>query len=81
MDFWCHASALFAELGERARNSDLIKRRMLWRAAAAAVRTAARAHSGFQRAHRETPWRAASALASALSPRVVLVHRLLESAR
>ena len=41
MDFWCHASALFAELGERARNSDLIKRRMLWRAAAAAVRTAA----------------------------------------
>ena len=28
MDFWCHASALFAELGER-RNSDLIKRRML----------------------------------------------------
>ena len=29
MDFWCHASALFAELGERASNSDLIKRRML----------------------------------------------------
>ena len=28
MDFWCHASALFAELGERS-NSDLIKRRML----------------------------------------------------
>ena len=79
MDFWCHASALFAELGERATptsSSDACS----WRAAAAAVRTAAIAQR-FHRAHRETPWRAASALASALSPRVVLVHRLLESAR
>ena len=80
MDFWCHASALFALSWARACNSDLIKRHMSWRAAAAAVRTAARAQR-FHRAHRETPWRAASALASALSPRVVLVHRLLESAR
>ena len=79
MDFWCHASALFAELGERATptsSSDACS----WRAAAAAVRTAGSAQR-FHRAHRETPWRAASALASALSPRVVLVHRLLESAR
>jgi hypothetical protein len=29
MDFWCHASALFALSWARACNSDLIKRRML----------------------------------------------------
>ena len=56
--------AFRAELG--ASNSDLIKRRMLVAAAAAAVRTAGSAQR-FHRAHRETPWRAASALASALS--------------
>jgi len=67
MDFWCHASALFALSWARACNSDLIKRRMLVCAAAAAVRTAGSAQR-FHRAHRETPWRAASALASALSP-------------
>jgi hypothetical protein len=66
MDFWCHASALFALSWARACNSDLIKRRMLVCAAAAAVRTAGSAQR-FHRAHRETPWRAASALASALS--------------
>ena len=66
MDFWCHASALFALSWARACNSDLIKRRMLVAAAAAAVRTAA-SPQRFHRAHRETPWRAASALASALS--------------
>ena len=64
MDFWCHASALFALSWARAC-CDLIKRRSWW-AAAAAVRTAASAQR-FHRAHRETPWRAASALASALS--------------
>ena len=66
MDFWCHASALFALSWARACNSDLIKRCMLVAATAAAVRTAASAQR-FHRAHRETPWRAASALASALS--------------
>ena len=67
MDFWCHASALFALSWARACNSDLIKRRMLVCAAAAAVRTAGSAQR-FHRAHRETPWQTASALASALSP-------------
>jgi len=79
MDFWCHASALFAELGERATptsSSDACSGALRQQLCARP-----RAHSGFHRAHRETPWRAASALASALSPRVVLVHRLLESAR
>ena len=66
MDFWCHASALFALSWARASNSDVIKRRMLVAGAAAAVRTAA-SPQRFHRAHRETPWRAASALASALS--------------
>ena len=36
MDFWCHASALLALSWARACDSDLIKRRMLVRAAAAA---------------------------------------------
>ena len=83
MDFWCHASALFALSWARAGcNSDSTPSSThgSGRTAAAAVRTAGSAQR-FHRAHRETPWRAASALASALSPRVVLVHRLLESAR
>ena len=63
MDFWCHASALFAL--SWARNSSS-SGACAWRAAAAAVRTAA-SPQRFHRAHRETPWRAASALASALS--------------
>jgi len=80
MDFWCHASALFAELGER---QQLRPHQATHARGALRQQLCARprAHSGFHRAHRETPWRAASALASALSPRVVLVHRLLESAR
>ena len=40
MDFWCHASALFALSWARATSS------CSWRAAAAAVRTPG-AHSGF----------------------------------
>ena len=66
MDFWCHASALFALSWARSCDSDLIKRRMLVARCAAAVRSAGSAQR-FHRAHRETPWRAASALASALS--------------
>ena len=63
MDFWCHASALLALSWARACDSDLIK---LVARCAAAVRSAGSAQR-FHRAHRETPWRAASALASALS--------------
>ena len=69
MDFWCHASALFALSWARACNSDsdaINKQHWQLRAAAAAVRTAGSAQR-FHRAHRETPWRTASALASALS--------------
>ena len=75
MDFWCHASALFALSWARACNSDLIKRRPV----AAAVRTAASAQR-FHRAHRET---VASSICISICvvTRVVLVHRLLESAR
>ena len=67
MDFWCHASALFALSWARACNSDLIKRRML---GTLRQQLCARpgAHSGFtEHTESETPWRAASALASALS--------------
>jgi hypothetical protein len=66
MDFWCHASALFALSWARASNSTSSSGACSWRAAAAAVRTAASAQR-FHRAHRGRPWRAASALASALS--------------
>ena len=67
MDFWCHASALFALGWARACNSDLIKRSML---GTLRQQLCARpgAHSGFtEHTESETPWRAASALASALS--------------
>ena len=53
MDFWCHASALFAELGERATptsSSDACS----WRAAAAAVRTAASPQRFPQSTQRDT---------------------------
>ena len=67
MDFWCHASALFALSWARVRlrpHQAAHARGGLRQLAA--VRTAAIAQR-FHRAHRETPWRAASALASALS--------------
>ena len=68
MDFWCHASALFALSWARACNSDsdAIKERMLVARCGSTYSTAGSAQR-FHRAHRETPWRAASALASALS--------------
>ena len=65
MDFWCHASALFALSWARACNSDLIKRHMLV-VLRQQLCARPRAHSGFTE-HTERPWRAASALASALS--------------
>ena len=79
MDFWCHASALFAELGERATptsSSDACS----WRAAAAAVRTAASPQRFPQSTQRDT---VASSICVSICvvTRVVLVHRLLESAR
>ena len=68
MDFWCQASALFALSWARACNSDsdAIKERMLVARCGSTYSTAGSAQR-FHRAHRETPWRAASALASALS--------------
>ena len=79
MDFWCHASHFsLSWASEQLRPHQATHARGALRQQLCAR---PRAHSGFHRAHRETPWRAASALASALSPRVVLVHRLLESAR
>ena len=67
MDFWCHASALFALSWARACNSDsdAIKERM--HVAVGSTYSTAGSAQRFHRAHRETPWRAASALASALS--------------
>ena len=64
MDFWCQASALFALSWARACNSDsdAIKERM-----PRSTYSTAGSAQRFHRAHRETPWRAASALASALS--------------
>ena len=66
MDFWCHASALFALSWARVRLRPHQAACMLVARCAAAVRSAGSAQR-FHRAHRETPWRAASALASALS--------------
>ena len=66
MDFLCHASALFGLSWAQPATPTSSNRACSWWAAAAAVRTAASAQR-FHRAHRETPWRAASALASALS--------------
>ena len=66
MDFWCHASALFAlELGAsvQLRPHQGAHARGALRQQLCALRERQR----FHRAHRETPWRTASALASALS--------------
>ena len=81
MDFWCHASALLA-LSWAHSLRPLIKWcacSCSWRAAAAAVRTAGSAQ-WFHRAHRET---LASSICVSICvvTRVLLVHRLLESAR
>ena len=47
MDFWCHASALFALSWARACNSDLIKRRMLVARCGSSCGARPGAHSGF----------------------------------
>ena len=80
MDFWCHASALLALSWARACDSDLIKRRMLVRAAAAACAHGQERTVVSQSTQRDTV--ASSICVSfCVVTRVVLVHRLLESAR
>ena len=80
MDFWCHASALLALSWARACDSDLIKRRMLVRAAAAACAHGQERTVVSQSTQRDT---VASSICVSICvvTRVVLVHRLLESAR
>ena len=73
MDFWCHASALFALSWARACNSDLSSRRACsWHAAAAAVRTPG-APAVSQSTQRET---VASSICVSICvvTRAVLVH-------
>ena len=78
MDFWCHASALLALSWARA--CDLIKRRMLVRAGAAACAHGQERTVVSQSTQRDT---VASSICVSICvvTRVVLVHRLLESAR
>ena len=80
MDFWCHASALFALSWARASNSDLIKRRMLVRAAAAACAHGQERTVVSQSTQRDT-MASSICVSICVVTRVLLVHRLLESAR
>ena len=66
MDFWCHASALFALSWAQRATPTSSSGACSCALGQQPVRTA-RSAQWFHRAHRETPWRAASALASALS--------------
>ena len=82
MDFWCHASALFALSWARACNSDsdLIKRRMLVARCGSSCAHGRERTAVSQSTQRDT---VASSICVSICvvTRVVLVHRLLESAR
>ena len=80
MDFWCHASALLALSWARACDSDLIKRRMLVRAAAAACAHGQERTVVSQSTQRDT-MASSICVSICVVTRVLLVHRLLESAR
>ena len=80
MDFWCHASALFALSWARASNSDFIKRRTRVAGCGSSC-----AHGRERTAVSQSTQRDAVASSICVSicvvTRVLLVHRLLESAR
>ena len=80
MDFWCHASALFALSWARACDSDLIKRRMLMAGCGSSCAHGREPTAVSQSTQRDT---VASSICVSICvvTRVVLVHRLLESAR
>jgi hypothetical protein len=80
MDFWCHASALLARCVGRACNSDLIKRRMLVARCGSSCAHGRERTAVSQSTQRDT---VASSICVSICvvTRVVLVHRLLESAR
>ena len=67
MDFWCHASALFALSWARACNSDLIKERMLVARCGSSCAHGRERTAVSQSTQRDTV-ETASVLASALSP-------------
>ena len=80
MDFWCHASALLALSWARACDSDLIKRRMLMAGCGSSCAHGRESTAVSQSTQRDTV--ASSICVSfCVVTRVVLVHRLLESAR
>ena len=79
MDFWCHASALFALSWARACNSDLIKRHISWRCGSSCAHGRER-RAVSQSAQRETV-ASSFCVSICVVTRMVLVHRLLESAR
>ena len=82
MDFWCHASALFALSWARACNSDsdAIKERMLVARCGSSCAHGRERTAASQSTQRDT---VASSICVSICvvTRVVLVHRLLESAR
>ena len=82
MDFWCHASALFALSWARACNSDrdAIKQRMLVACCGSSCAHDRERTAVSQNTQRDT---VASSICVSICvvTRVVLVHRLLESAR
>ena len=80
MDFWCHASALLALSWARACDSDVIKRRMLVHAAAAACAHGQERTVVSQSTQRDT-MASSICVSICVVTRVLLVHRLLESAR
>ena len=82
MDFWCHASALFALSWARACNSDsdAIKERMLVARCGSSCAHGRERTAVSQSTQRDT---VASSICVSICvvTRVLLVHRLLESAR
>ena len=80
MEFWCHASALFALSWARACNSDLIKRCMLVARCGSSCAHGRERTAVSQSTQRDTV-ASSNCVSICVVTRVVLVHRLLESAR
>ena len=81
MDFWCHASALLALSWARACDSDLIKRRMHARGSLRSSCALGRERTAVSQSTQRDTVASSICVSFCVVTRVVLVHRLLESAR
>ena len=79
MDFWCHASALFALSWAQVRLRPVIKRRML--VVACGSSCAHRERTAVSQSTQRDTVASSICVSICVVTRVVLVHRLLESAR